>query len=84
MRQAESEVKKRVRALGGIGDAWVAVVPAALAARCEPVSLSRGVLTVRVADASARFELDRFLRAGGLSRLAARAGAAVKRAKLVT
>lgn len=82
--EVEREVKKRAKATGGIGAAWESVVPAALAARSNPVSLARGVLTVRVADSAARFELDRFLRTGGEPALARAAGVAIRRIKLVT
>jgi hypothetical protein len=83
VREAEKDLKKRARSLGGMADAWDAVVPRTLAARCRLQTFSRGVLTVRAADASARFELDRFLRAGGEAALARRGSAALKRLKIV-
>ena len=82
VRTAEKELRKKVKSLGGVADAWDTVVPLTLARRCRLVSLSRGVLSVQVADSSARFELDRFLRAGGEAELVRRARAAIKRIKL--
>jgi hypothetical protein len=81
--QLERETRKRVKATGGIGAAWEALVPPGLRSRAVVVSLSRGVLTVRAADASARFGLDRFLRSGGQAALARQAGVGIKRSKIV-
>jgi hypothetical protein len=53
--------------LAAAAKAWATGVPAHLACAGVVEGLSRGVLRVRVADAAARFELDRFLRAGGES-----------------
>lgn len=83
VRQVERETKKKVRSIGGVALAWETVVPPALRGRAAPVTLSRGVLTVRAADAAARFELDRFLRAGGDAALARAAGVAIKKIKIV-
>ena len=82
-RDAAAEVKRQYRAVGGLGEAWSAIVPADLAARAELVRLSRGVLTVRVTDAAARFAIDRFLRSGGEAAIAQASKTAVKRIKLV-
>lgn len=83
LKEVEREVAKKQRAVGGIGAAWEEVAPARLVGRCQVVGLSRGVLTIRAADAAARFELDRFLRAGGERELARRAGVGIKKTKLL-
>jgi len=59
------QLKKRSRSLGAIGTGWAAVVPEELLVGAALVSFSRGVLTVRCDNASAKFNLDRFLRSGG-------------------
>src|SRR5688572_27737500 len=71
--EVEREVKKLQRAVGGIGSAWEEIAPARLAGRCRVVGITRGVLTIRAADAAARFELDRFMRGGGEAELSRRA-----------
>jgi hypothetical protein len=80
---AERDARKKHKALGGVGAVWAQVVPAGLAARAHVVSLARGVLTIRAADGVTRFELDRFLRAGGEARLARAAAVAIKRTRIV-
>src|SRR4051812_29541263 len=74
---------KQHRELAGLWAAWAAGVPARLVERTTVVGVSRGVLTVRVADAAARFELDRFLRSGGEIELVRRAPIGVRKIKLV-
>jgi hypothetical protein len=62
--------------------AWASVVPPELARACTFEALSRGVLRVRVKDASVRFELDRFLRAGGEARVIGASGAPIRSVRL--
>ncbi len=50
--------------LGEIAAAWQSVVPESLLSRTALEGLSRGVLTIRVADSATRYELDRLLRGG--------------------
>lgn len=59
-----TDLARRHKSLGGVAAAWSRAVPADFSA-AELVSLSRGVLTVRVEAAPLRYRLDRFLRAGG-------------------
>jgi len=68
--------------LAAAARAWGTVVPGELARACTIESLSRGVLRVRVTDASVRFGLDRFLRAGGESRVIAASSAPIRTVKL--
>ena len=80
---AEREVKKRARAVGGIGVAWEVVAPDRVKEKCEVVSFSRGTLTVRVRDSAARFELDRWWRGGGERELCAAGKVGIKKMKVV-
>jgi hypothetical protein len=77
------DLRRQHRAVGGIGEAWAALVPPEVRRGAELVKLSRGVLTVKVTDAAARFALDRWLRGGGEAALARAPGVVVKRVKLV-
>jgi hypothetical protein len=77
------ELRRHHKAVGGIGEAWAALVPAEVGAQAELVRLARGVLTVRVRDAATRFALDRWLRGGGVAALARAPGVALKSVKLV-
>jgi hypothetical protein len=74
-------IKRLHKTFGSVAQAWN-VVPEPLAAGAVFKSLSRGVLTVSVSDASLRFELDRWLRTGGKDELA-RAGMKVRTVKIV-
>jgi hypothetical protein len=51
--------------------------------RMRVVSFRAGVLTVRVSDASTKYAMDRFLRAGGEAALARLSPATLRRVKLV-
>ena len=77
------EIARRRRAVGGVGKAWVQVVPAELAARVLDVRLRRHVVTVRVADDAARYELDRWLRSGGWTALINASPTTIRRVKIV-
>jgi hypothetical protein len=81
LRQTRS-LEKLLRSLAGVGERWGSLLPPELLARTQLRGLNRGVLTVSVADASTDYELDRWLRGGGLEALR-RAGAAVTRVKTV-
>ncbi|MCC6675768.1 MAG: DUF721 domain-containing protein [Phycisphaerales bacterium] len=79
----ENDLARRHKSMGGIAAAWTAAVPDDLAAPAELVSMARGVLTVRVQDAPARFALDRFLRAGGEREVQRRSPVTLKKIRLV-
>lgn len=78
------DVKKRQGASGGMADAWREVGPK----RGDEVvgaaiSLSTGgVLVVRVPDAAARYEVDVWLRSGGLETLRTHCKVMLRRVKL--
>jgi hypothetical protein len=78
-----ADLSRRRRGGGGAEAAWEVVVPDALREKAEVVGLSRGVLNVRVRHASARFELDRFLRSGGEAALIRAAMVAIKRVRIL-
>lgn len=78
-----TELKKQRRKVGGAAGAWAAVLPPALAERTAIVGLRAGVLTVRVADPSTRFQIDGVLRAGGERSLARVSDGAIRRVRLV-
>lgn len=75
-------LRRQERTLGGIGGAWADLAPPALRPKTTLVGLNRGVLTVRVADAPAKFELDRWLRSGGELALIKRCPAGLTKVRL--
>jgi hypothetical protein len=77
------EIRRRQRATEGVGEAWDAAVPADLRERSFVEGVSRGVLTVRAANAPTRYELERLLRAGLEREVIRRCSAPVRRVKLV-
>jgi hypothetical protein len=79
----ENDLARRHKSMGGIAAAWTSAVPPHLAAGAELVSMARGVLTVRVQEAPARFALDRFLRAGGEREVQRASPVTLKKIKLV-
>jgi hypothetical protein len=90
LNQEFAGIAKRVRtqrkAVGGLGSAWEASLRAAgiheqVYEKTTLVGLSRGVLTVRVADAATKFILDRFLRSGGEKAVGRLAGVGLQRIK---
>lgn len=84
MQSTAADLKKLERRLGSVGEAWNQVCPGHLVDRTAIEGLSRGVLTVRVADASVRYELDRALRSGAEHELVRLSPSGVRRVKLVT
>lgn len=81
LNQAAAAVEKLRRAAKGSGEAWESLVPPRVRQRCQVIQVQRGVMTVRVKDAAARFEVDRWLRGGGEQSLLRLSG--VKRVRLV-
>lgn len=77
------ELARVEKKLGGAGGAWASVCPAGLAARTTPVSLARGTLNVEVADAAVRYEVDRWLRAGGEQAVIAASRTPIRKVRLV-
>jgi hypothetical protein len=79
----EREARKSQRRFGAVAEAWLEVVPREVGEAAVLTSLSRGVLTVRVGDAPARFRLDRWLRAGGELELVKRSPVSVRRVRVL-
>lgn len=82
LRQLVQRLTRGADALTRANQAWNAVVPEPLRTRCRPERLVGGMLTVRVPDAATRFELDRFLRAGGTAALIAASHRCILRVRL--
>jgi hypothetical protein len=78
----EKALKARHKAVGGVGIAWAQAAPKELAGKAAPVSLTRGVLKVRVLDAATAHKMDRWLRQGGLDALIDAAPGQLKRVRL--
>src|SRR5262245_19637764 len=77
------ELTKRQRAAAGMDAAWEQLAPGELAALSSVERLTPGgVLVVRVSDASAAFEIDQWLRGGGLEALRGRCPRKHMRVKL--
>jgi len=78
----EKALRARHKAVGGVGIAWAQAVPKDLSRTASPVSLTRGVLKVRVLDAATAHKMDRWLRSGGLDALIDAAPGQLKRVRL--
>lgn len=78
-----SSVRKRTRAEAEVVRAFEAVCPDDLRGKTDVERVARGTITLRCADAGARFLVDRWLRAEGEALLRAEAKAAVSRVKVV-
>lgn len=79
---ARARIRSRRRAADDVESAWTSVIPERLACRCRVMHLRGGVLTVWARDASARFELDRFLRCGGEDAIRRAAGRPISRVRI--
>lgn len=77
------ELKAQARRVGGLGGMWAALCPAELLPHTTLVSLSRGVLTVRCDDASAKYQVHQWLKEGGETALIRRVPAGVTKVRLV-
>ncbi|MEO0512367.1 MAG: DciA family protein [Planctomycetota bacterium] len=76
------DMERRERHLGAVQRAWDTVLPRELRDSTTLLSVSRGVLRVRVRSAPARHTVDRFLRSGGLDRLVSACGTTVRSVRL--
>ncbi len=80
--QFRTEIEKPYRQVRQLVDAWETLVPAAIARRTALASMSRGVLTVHVADSATLYELDRRLRSGLQRELQQRSPQTLRKVKL--
>jgi hypothetical protein len=82
--RVRKQAARRAGALGGLDEQWGELVPRELAGVSRPRRLtSGGVLTVQADDAAAMYELDQWLRGGGLAVLRGACGATLRSAKVV-
>jgi hypothetical protein len=81
LRDAAANAESLRRKSKGAGESWDNLVPPRIRQRCQVLLVRAGVMTVKVRDAAARFEIDRWLRGGGEQELLRRAG--IKRVKVV-
>lgn len=77
-------VSRARAASGGLDGAWAELVPPAIAplARVQRVTPG-GLVTLAVRDSAAMYEVDLWLRDGGLAALRARCAVPVRRVRLV-
>ena len=77
------ELRRLRRANAGLVEAWEAAAPTELRDLAMLRGVASGVATIAVADASARFHLDRWLRSGGEKALLRACPAPVRKVKIV-
>ncbi len=81
--QLRKDLEKQVKRAEGIGRVWETVAPADLAAVARVDRLTpSGTLSLTVADAGARYQLDVWLRSGGLAALQRASSAPIRRVKV--
>ena len=83
LESAQKSLQKQRRASPQIQAAWDGVVPAELREIASPIGLARGVLRIKVRDAAAVYQLEKFLRGGGEVELVRRCGVAIRSVKLM-
>lgn len=79
----EVALRKLRRANGGLVEAWASVAPGDLADQIALRGVSAGVATLAVTNASARYQLDRWLRSGGERELIRACRAPIRKVKVV-
>lgn len=79
----EVALRKLRRANGGLVEAWASVAPEDLADQVALRGVSAGVATLAVTNASARYQLDRWLRSGGERELIRACRAPIRKVKVV-
>lgn len=77
------ELERRETTIGPAQAAWESVIPPEIVALSTVVSLSRGTLTVRISDSSARYATDRLLRSGLEITLLKRLPTGLRRVRLI-
>jgi len=78
----EKQLSRAERGTASVAEAWCELCPSELVQKTAIEGVSRGVLHVRVRDASTRFELDRALRSGMERELVRRVAMSLRRVKL--
>ena len=77
------EATKQRNNHGGLSEVWDEIVPASLSSRTRVDSVRSGVVRLVIADPSTRYEVDAFLRGGGLQELRLRAGQPIRQVRCV-
>jgi hypothetical protein len=84
LERLRKQVTRRAGALGGLDELWMELLPRELVGVCRAERLTPGgVLTVRASDASAVYEVDQWVRGGGLAVLRANCSATLRSVKVV-
>lgn len=65
MASIQGDLRKRAKAVGSIGDTWMNIAPAVIQEQTTVVGITRGVLTIRAHNASAKFVTKKWLDSGG-------------------
>lgn len=79
LRELTARVAAEGRTTDAFADAWARTAPPSLATRVRTHGVARGALRLTAADAAARFEADRWLRAGGAQALSRAARRVIQR-----
>lgn len=80
--RAARDLQRLQKGLAGVAEAWESVCPAELLERTAIRGIRRGVLTIGVADAPARYELERMLKGGAERELIRRCPMTVRKVRL--
>lgn len=83
LKRLESDLSRLARQQGGALHAWASTCPPQWLGRTAVLRLSRGVLTIAADDAATRFELDRWLRAGGEREVVRACPTTIRKVKVV-
>lgn len=83
VRELTDRLDEASKKSAGCGAAWAQACPPKHLPRTSVRGLARGVLTIAVDSAATRYELDRWLRAGGEQAVISAARAGVRKVKLV-
>lgn len=85
MARLQKSFTRSAGALGGLDEAWGSLLPPELAGVSRPQKLTAGgLLTVRATDAAAVYEVDQWVRSGGLAVLRGACKATLRRVKVVS
>lgn len=74
--------RRDAKRLGTVAQAWTAIVPPEVCARCRLEALDRTILSVVADDAATRFEIDRMIRSGLVGRLQHETRGAISRVRV--
>jgi hypothetical protein len=82
--RVRKQAARRAGALGGLDEQWGGLLPPELGPLCRPRRLTAGgVLTVEARDSAAVYELDQWLRGGGIGLLRGACRSTLRNVKVV-